>query len=56
MYNKFSKWVAKTNQPLEAHCLICRKNVYVSIMCFSALESHAAGAKHKVDKCKKINS
>ena len=45
--DKYSKWVVKTNQPSEGHCLICRKNVDVWIMGVSALESHAAGAKHK---------
>ena len=41
---KYLKWVAKTNQPSEACCLICRKNIDISIMGVSVLESHAAGA------------
>ena len=45
--DKYSKWVVKTNQPSEACCLICRINIDVSIMDLSALESHAAAAKHK---------
>ena len=44
---KYSKRVIKTNQPSEAHCLICRKNIDVSIMGVSALESHDAEAKYK---------
>ena len=25
--DKYSKWVVKTNQPSEACCLICRRNI-----------------------------
>ena len=45
--DKYSKWVVKTNQPSEARCLICRKNIDVLIMGVSALELHAARSKHK---------
>ena len=45
--DKYSKWVVKTNQPSEAFCIICRKNIDVSIIGVSVLESHAAGVKYK---------
>ena len=45
--DKYSKWVVKTNQLTEARCLICRRDIDISIMGVSALKSHAAAAKRR---------
>ena len=47
LHNKrYQLWIAKANSK-NARCIFCQKDLDVSTMGNSALDSHATGSKHK---------
>ena len=44
---KYWKWIRKSQNKKEAHCFVCNKNLCISGMGSSALDSHASEKKHQ---------
>ena len=56
----FRAWVGKTGNKKEARCVVFKRNIDISTMGSSALQSHASGKKHKelmiaYSKCRSID-
>ena len=45
--DRFRAWVVKTGNKREVCCVVCKRNIDISLMGSSALHSHASGKKHK---------
>ena len=44
---KYRKWIRKSQNKKEARCFVCNKNLDISAMGSSTLDSHASGKKHQ---------
>ena len=44
---KYRKWIRKSQNKKEAHCFVCNKNLNISGMGSSALDSHTSEKKHQ---------
>ena len=43
---KYKLWISKSSKSAGARCTLCKKDIDISIMGSSALDSHAKGKKH----------
>ena len=43
---KYKLWISKSSKSTGARCTLCKKDIDISTMVSSALDSHAKGKKH----------